>query len=100
MTDRNDERPTKGRQFRHDDGTIEVVFATEGERVLTVLEYPTRRAFERRIHDATDEGIHQEVADLPDVEAFVDPETNANSGTDDVDRETSGEGRSTEDARE
>lgn len=70
MTD--DTEPAKGSQYRHGDGTVEVVFAVEDERVLVVREYPTIDAFENAIADATDAGIHEQVADLPGVEAFAD----------------------------
>ncbi|WP_254838786.1 hypothetical protein [Natronomonas marina] len=70
MTD--DTEPTTGRQYRHDDGIFEVVFEVEEGRVLTVREYPTREAFEDAVATATDAGIHEAVAELPDPAAFVD----------------------------
>lgn len=82
MTDREDVKTTKGKQYRYADGTVEVVFATEDDRVLTVREYRTVDAFERRISEATDEGIHPEVAALPGIEGFVDSETNADFADD------------------
>ncbi len=66
MTNDN-EPPTKGSQYRHDDGTVEVVFATEGDRVLTVREYPTRDLFEAAIGAAVDDGTNRHVSELPDL---------------------------------
>ena len=68
MTDDTD--PTDGSQYRHDDGTIEVVFAVEEGRVLAVREYPTVKAFEGAVAAATDAGVHEGVADLPDASVF------------------------------
>ncbi|MFP4626138.1 MAG: hypothetical protein ACOCQ3_02095 [Natronomonas sp.] len=90
MTDREDAKPPKGKQYRYADGTVEVVFATEDERVLTVREYSTLDAFERRIAEASDEGIHPEVAALPGVEGFLESETNADFA-DDTDGVANGE---------
>jgi hypothetical protein len=56
--------------YRFDDGTEEVVFAVEGESVLTVREYDDVAAFESAVASATYLGQHDDVGDLPDVEAF------------------------------
>jgi hypothetical protein len=72
MTDNEFERTEKGSQYIYEDGTVEVVFAVEGARVLTVREYPTRRLFESAISEAADADIHEEVADLPDVSEFIE----------------------------
>ena len=73
-TDNTDDgtQPTEGQQYRHPDGTVEVVFALEGGRVLTLREYPTRDRFERAVDAATDTGIKEHVATLPDVDEFAD----------------------------
>lgn len=73
-TDNTDDEtgPTEGRQYRHRDGTMEVVFALEDGRVLTVKEYPTYDRFEQAVNAAADAGINDHVANLPDVEAFAD----------------------------
>jgi hypothetical protein len=66
--------PTKGDQFRHPDGTVEVVFATAEGRLLTVKEYADEDAFRRGVADAEAAGRHEGVQSLPDPEAFEDVE--------------------------
>ena len=66
--------PEKGDQFRHPDGTAEVVFATAEGRLLTVKEYADDAAFRRGIADAEAAGRHEGVRSLPDAEAFDDLE--------------------------
>jgi len=63
--------PTKGSKYRYDDGTVEVVFAVEDDRVLTVREYPTRITFEDALARATYTGVYERVANLPDPAAFA-----------------------------
>ena len=65
---------TKGDQFRHPDGTVEVVFATAEGRLLTVKEYPDEETFRQGITDAEPAGRHEGVSSLPDAEAFEDME--------------------------
>lgn len=62
--------PEKADQYRHADGTVEVVFAVEEGRVLTFREYPDTPAFHHAITDGEFEGVHPGVEDLPGVEAF------------------------------
>jgi hypothetical protein len=66
----DDPRLERGRSYEHDDGTVEVVFATEDGRVLTVREYPTADACLRVLADADYRGTNEQVLELPDVEAF------------------------------
>lgn len=63
-------RLERGRSYEHADGTVEVVFATEDGRVLTVREYPTAEACLRTLADADYRGTNERVLELPDVEAF------------------------------
>lgn len=63
---------TKAAEYRHDDGSVEIVFAVEDGRVLTVREYPDEAAFGDAVSTATYVGRHEGVADLPGVEAFRD----------------------------
>jgi hypothetical protein len=71
-TDRDDTATYRGAEYRHPDGTIEIVFESTAGRVLTVREYPTREGFVEAIATAEFEGENREVANLPDVDAFVD----------------------------
>lgn len=64
--------PEKADQYRHQDGTVEVVFAVEDGRVLTFREYQTVDDFQRAVADGEFEGYHPGVKDLPGVEAFRD----------------------------
>lgn len=70
------EATSKGDEYRHTDGTREVVFALSGGRILTVKEYPDGEAFDDGVADATYVGVEEEIADLPDVSAF-DPNEDA-----------------------
>jgi len=69
------ERPTdpatEAAKYQYDDGTVEIVFAAEEGRVLTVREYSDDASFETQIESATYRGQHSGVAELPPVEAFV-----------------------------
>lgn len=71
-TDREDTATYRGAEYRLPDGTIEVVFETTADRVLTVREYPTRESFTDAIAAAEFEGENEAVSTLPDVEAFAD----------------------------
>lgn len=62
----------RGAEYHHPDGTIEIVFETTSDRVLTVREYPTRESFMEAIATAEYEGENREVSNLPDVEAFAE----------------------------
>lgn len=62
--------PIKGDQYRHPDGTREVVYLLEDGRVLTFSEYPSVEAFEEAVGDAVYRGLNEEVVDLPGLEAF------------------------------
>lgn len=65
------EYPAIGEQYRYPDGTIEVVFAVEDGTVLTVREYPEQELFDAAVADARQEGILEEVANLPDADTFT-----------------------------
>ena len=69
------ERPadpaTEAAKYQYDDGTVEIVFAAEAGRVLTVREYPDDASFEAEIGPATYLGQHSGIAELPPVEAFM-----------------------------
>lgn len=54
-------------EYRHEDGTTEVVYVVEDGRVLTIREYPDTEAFERSVADAAYLGEHRGVAELPGV---------------------------------
>lgn len=64
------DRASKADEYRHPDGTREVVFATENGAVLTVREYRSTEAFEAAVADADYQGTHARVSDLSGVEAF------------------------------
>lgn len=64
--------PKKAAEYRHDDGSAEIVFAVDDGRVLTVREYPDEPTFERATESAAYVGQHEGVSDLPGVEAFRD----------------------------
>lgn len=66
------EPATEAAEYRHDDGTAEIVFATDEGRVLTVREYPDEATFERAVESAAYHGEHPGIADLPGIEAFED----------------------------
>lgn len=74
MADQNDV-PAKSDWYRHDESIEEIVFATEDGTVMTIREYPDTDCFTDAIEGATYLGSHPEVADLPDVEAFSEQET-------------------------
>lgn len=70
MVDDESVRPTKGDQYEHPDGTLEVVFAVEDDRVLVIREYPSTETFEDAVEDGRFEGTHEGVASLPAAEYF------------------------------
>ena len=75
MSENNDsEKLSKADEYRHPDGTVEVIFAIEGDRVLTVREYPEHDRFREAVSAATSVGTNEAVDSLPGVEAFQDPE--------------------------
>lgn len=67
---REDSPVERGASFRHDDGSVEIVFRLAGDRVLSVSEYPSVDAFRDAIADADYEGEHEGVLDLPPIESF------------------------------
>lgn len=62
----------KAAEYRHDDGSVEIVFAVDDGRVLTVREYPDEATFDGATASAAYVGQHEGVSDLPGVEAFRD----------------------------
>lgn len=68
------EDTSKGDEYRHTDGTREVVFALADGRVLTVKEYPDGEAFDAGVADATYVGVEDDIADLPDAVEMDDAE--------------------------
>lgn len=58
---------SKADHYQHEDGTIEVVYAREGDAVLTFREYRSVEAFEAEIDGAEYLGEHEGVATLPDA---------------------------------
>lgn len=66
----SDHNPTEGDEYHHPTGAVEIVFATEAGRVLTVTEYPTVDRFADAVGAATYEGTNEAVATLPAVELF------------------------------
>ena len=78
----NAECPVKADQYRHPDGTTEIVFAVEDETVLTFREYRDVETFRRAVARARYEGTHEGVAELPDAEEFR--ECPPGEGTSDV----------------
>jgi hypothetical protein len=60
----------RGDEYRHDDGSREIVFETAEGRVLTVREYPSIDAFRAATGQADYMGVDADVADLPDVKEF------------------------------
>lgn len=68
------ESVTEAAEYRHEDGSAEIVFAVEDGRVLTVREYPDEKTFEAAVETATYVGHHEGVAEVPDIEAFQESE--------------------------
>lgn len=60
----------RGDDYRHRDGSREIVFETSEGRVLTVREYPSVDAFRGAVDGAEYVGVDPDVAGLPDVERF------------------------------
>lgn len=86
-----DETPMEGDEYTHSDGTTEIVYLTEDGRVLTLREYPSASAFNETVDAAAYRGINDDVAALPDRDAFLDAEfsedadePNENSRTDET----------------
>ncbi|WP_311173541.1 hypothetical protein [Halobellus ordinarius] len=79
------ERPadsaTEAAKYQYDDGTVEIVFAAEEGRVLTVREYPDDASFETEIEPARYLGQHSGIAELPPVEAFMSGDGSDDEGT-------------------
>ncbi|MFC4357827.1 hypothetical protein ACFO0N_07685 [Halobium salinum] len=66
----SEEGVDRGDEYRHADGSREIVFETAEGRVLCVREYPSVDAFRTAVEDAEYVGVDRNVADLPDVEEF------------------------------
>lgn len=65
-----DEDPAQGDEYHHADGTVEIVFAVEAGRVLTVKEYPNTDSFVGGTSNAKYKGLNQDIIDLPPAETF------------------------------
>ncbi|WP_246988171.1 hypothetical protein [Halorientalis marina] len=70
----DESNPTKADQYDHPDGTLEVVFAVEDGKVLTIREYDSVSQFERNTSEATYAGSHHGVLNIPDLESFREDE--------------------------
>ncbi len=89
--DSGDLRLAQGRQFHYEDGVVEAVVAAEGDRVLTVREYPAREQFRAVADRAVSVDTNEELADI-DAESVLagdtaDPSASAGaavSGTENV----------------
>lgn len=66
MGDANSPSVSKADEYRHPDGTTEVVYAVDDGAVLTIRAYESVEGFERAVADAEYLGEHPGVADLPD----------------------------------
>ena len=78
------EEPTKGDEYALPSGSTEIVFLVEDGRVLTVREYESIDAFEQAVAHGRYLGTRDEVAAMPDVEAFADSDPDPDSATDDL----------------
>lgn len=67
MEDADHPAVSKADEYRHTDGITEVVYALEGDGVLTIREYRSVEQFEEAVADAEYLGEHPGVADLPGV---------------------------------
>lgn len=65
-----DDAADRGDEYRHADGSREIVFETAEGRVLTVREYPSVDAFDIAVRDAEYVGVDRDVAELPGTERF------------------------------
>jgi hypothetical protein len=65
----------KADQFEYEDGTVEIVFAVEEGKVLTVREYPDEDTFSRETGGAMYRGAHPGVEELPGLEAFEESDS-------------------------
>ncbi len=82
--------PSKGDEYHHPTGAVEIVFATEAGRVLTVKEYPAVGRFADAVDAATYEGTDEAVATLPAVELFEVEGQQHDRSSDDSETEGSG----------
>jgi len=64
-----DPDPSKGDEYHHPDGTVEIVFEIEADRLLTVREYD-RSDFAEAVSEAVYQGINEDVAGLPPAEVY------------------------------
>lgn len=67
---REDFSTARGAEYRLPDGTIEIVFETHNERILTLREYPSPGSFKEAVATAEYEGENEAVAALPGAEKF------------------------------
>lgn len=58
--------PEQGQAFEHLSGAQETVVGVDGDRVVTVVEYPTRQAFKDAVAAYETIGSDDLAADLPD----------------------------------
>lgn len=61
----------RGLQFHYEDGVAEAVVAVEGDRVLTVREYPSRESFREVADGAVATEVNEELRDI-DAESIMD----------------------------
>ena len=61
--------PSRGDEYHHPDGTVEILFAIEGDQFLTVREY-SRSSFREAVQEASYQGINEAVAGLPPAEIY------------------------------
>lgn len=76
----------QGLQFQYADGVAEAVVTTEGGRVLTVREYPTREAFRTVADEAVATETNEDLAAL-DAEALMGGATGPTAGASATGRE-------------
>jgi hypothetical protein len=80
--DSDREDPVKGDEYVLPDGSTEIVFLVEDGRVLTVREYESIDSFEESVAGGRYLGTREEVAAMPGVEAFGDPDPSADDAGD------------------
>jgi len=66
------EAPAKGDEYVLPDGSTEIVFLVEEDHVLTVTEYESVEAFAESVSAGRYVGTREEVAAMPDAEAFAE----------------------------
>jgi hypothetical protein len=63
---------SKGDEYRHPDGAVEIVLAIEDGRVVTVSEYRSCDHFREAVSEASYRGVDDAVAALPPVSVFAE----------------------------